>query len=76
MAPENTAVVRQRLGKYVTAATNTHSTIEGLFNVVFSIRPVSYQMLSACSQGTVGNPCYDLHSSRDLIFVFSVLFLF
>jgi hypothetical protein len=36
-------VARQRLGKNVTAATNTHTTIEELLDVSFSMRPVSYQ---------------------------------
>jgi hypothetical protein len=36
-------VARQRLGKKVTAATNTHTTIEGLFEATFSMRSMSYQ---------------------------------
>jgi hypothetical protein len=36
-------VARQRLGKNVTAATNTHATIEELLDASFSIRSVSYQ---------------------------------
>jgi hypothetical protein len=35
-------VARQRLGKHVPAATNTHATIE-LLHASFSQRPVSYQ---------------------------------
>jgi hypothetical protein len=35
-------VARQRLGKNVTEATNTHTTID-LLNPSFSIRSVSYQ---------------------------------
>jgi hypothetical protein len=34
---------RQRLGKNVTAATNTHATVEELLNVSFPMRSVSYQ---------------------------------
>jgi hypothetical protein len=36
-------VARQRLGKNVTAATNTHETIEELLDVSFSIRSVRYE---------------------------------
>jgi hypothetical protein len=36
-------VVRQRLGKNVTAETNTHATIEEFFDASFSMRSVSYQ---------------------------------
>jgi hypothetical protein len=36
-------VARQRLGKKVIAATNTHATIEELLDVSFSIWSVSYQ---------------------------------
>jgi hypothetical protein len=36
-------VARQRLGKHVTAATNTHATIEEMLDASFSIRSVSYQ---------------------------------
>jgi hypothetical protein len=36
-------VAGQRLGKIVTAATNTHSTTEELLGMSFSIRSVSYQ---------------------------------
>jgi hypothetical protein len=35
-------VVRQRLGKYVTSATNTQTTIEELLAASFSIWSVSY----------------------------------
>jgi hypothetical protein len=34
---------RQQLGKYVTAATNTHATIEKLLDTSFSMQSVSYQ---------------------------------
>jgi hypothetical protein len=34
-------VARQRLGKNVTAATNTHATIEELLNALFSVWSVS-----------------------------------
>jgi hypothetical protein len=37
-------VVRQRLGKNVPAATNTHATREELLDASFSMRSVSYQM--------------------------------
>jgi hypothetical protein len=36
-------VARQRLGRNVTAVTNTHATIEELFDASFSMWPVSYQ---------------------------------
>jgi hypothetical protein len=36
-------VARQRLGKKVTAATNTNATIEKLLDVSFSMRSVSYK---------------------------------
>jgi hypothetical protein len=36
-------VARQRLGRNVTAVTNTHTTIEELFDASFSVRSVSYQ---------------------------------
>jgi hypothetical protein len=36
-------VDRQRLSKNVTAATNTHATIEELLDTSFSVRTVSYQ---------------------------------
>jgi hypothetical protein len=39
-------VATQRLGKYVSAATNTHATIEELLDAMFSMRPVSYQILN------------------------------
>jgi hypothetical protein len=37
-------VATHRLGKNVTAATNTHDTIEELLDGSFSMRPVPYQM--------------------------------
>jgi hypothetical protein len=36
-------VAMQRLGRNVTAVTNTHATIEGLLDASFSMWPVSYQ---------------------------------
>jgi hypothetical protein len=41
--PEETAVARQRLGKYVFAATNTQATTEELLDAVISMPFVSYQ---------------------------------
>jgi hypothetical protein len=38
-------VARQRLDKHVLAASNTHATTE-LFDAVFSMRSVSYQILN------------------------------
>jgi hypothetical protein len=38
---EETAVAKQRLGKHVPAATNTHTTIEEVLDAVFSVRSVS-----------------------------------
>jgi hypothetical protein len=40
------AVARQRLGKHISAATNTHATIEELLAAAFSLLPVSYQILN------------------------------
>jgi hypothetical protein len=37
-------VARQRLGRNVTAVTNTHATIEELLDASFSLWPVSYQV--------------------------------
>jgi hypothetical protein len=42
-------VARQRLGRNVTAATNTHSTIEKLLDASFSVWLVSYQGTQAIS---------------------------
>jgi hypothetical protein len=42
-------VARQRLGRNVTAVTNTHATIEELFDASFSVWPVSYQGKQAIS---------------------------
>jgi hypothetical protein len=39
-----TTVARQRLGKTVTAATNTHAKIEELLEVSLSMRSVTYQV--------------------------------
>jgi hypothetical protein len=36
-------VARQRLGRNVTAVTNTHAAMEELLDASFSIWPVSYQ---------------------------------
>jgi hypothetical protein len=36
-------VARQRLGRNVTAVTNTHATVVELLDATFSIWPVSYQ---------------------------------
>jgi hypothetical protein len=36
-------VARQRLGKNITAATNTHATIEELLDASFSMLSVSYE---------------------------------
>jgi hypothetical protein len=43
--PEEMAAARQGLGKLLTAATNTHPTIEELLDAVISMRSVSYQIL-------------------------------
>jgi hypothetical protein len=40
MEPEETYIARQRLGKQVSAATNTQAAIEELFGTVFSVRPL------------------------------------
>jgi hypothetical protein len=38
--PEENSIVRQRLGKQVSAEMDTKATIEKLFRTMFSIRPV------------------------------------
>jgi hypothetical protein len=38
MESEETAVARQRFGRYIPAETNTHSAIEELLDAVFSMR--------------------------------------
>jgi hypothetical protein len=43
--PEETVVVRQRLGKHVPTATNTHATTEELLDAVFSMSSMSYQVV-------------------------------
>jgi hypothetical protein len=40
VAPEETSIIRQLLGKQVSAATDTQATIEELFGKMFSIRSV------------------------------------
>jgi hypothetical protein len=42
--PRPNPVARQRLGKHVPAAMNTHATIEELLDVAFYMRLVSYQI--------------------------------
>jgi hypothetical protein len=46
MKAEETDFARQRLGKHISAATNTHATIYELLDAVFSMRSVSYQILN------------------------------
>jgi hypothetical protein len=43
---ENTAAVRQRLGKHVPTAMNTNATTEELVDEVFSVRSMLYQKLN------------------------------
>jgi hypothetical protein len=38
-------VARQRLGKHVSASTNTQTTTKELLDVVFSMRSVQYELL-------------------------------
>jgi hypothetical protein len=38
--PEETSIARQRLGKQVSAATDTQATIEELLGTIFSLLPV------------------------------------
>jgi hypothetical protein len=45
-------VARQGLGKYVSAATNTHATIEELLGAVFSMGSMSQIV---CSERKVGD---------------------
>jgi hypothetical protein len=52
---------RQRLGKHVPAAMNTHATTE-LLDAVFSMRSVSYQILSYVMK-------YELFSSTSCVSV-------
>lgn len=40
MEPEETSIARQRLGKQISAGTDTQATIEELFGTMFSIRSV------------------------------------
>jgi hypothetical protein len=48
--PEETAVTRQRLSKHVPTTTNTHTTIEDLWDaVVVSVCPSPQKRLNACS---------------------------
>jgi hypothetical protein len=49
--PGDTAIARQRLGKQVPAARNTHATIKEVLDTVFSMQVVSYQILSALCNG-------------------------
>jgi hypothetical protein len=44
---EETAVARERLGKHIPAATDTHATIEESFETVFSVLSVPVSMRSA-----------------------------
>jgi hypothetical protein len=44
--PEETVVARQRPGKYVPAAANTHATTEEMVDAMFSVLTVSYQILN------------------------------
>jgi hypothetical protein len=46
LEPEETAVAVQQLGKHVPMVTNTHATIEGLLDAVFSMLSVLYQILN------------------------------
>jgi hypothetical protein len=39
-------VARQRLGKHVPAVPNTHTTVEVLLDVVFSMWSMSYEIFS------------------------------
>jgi hypothetical protein len=49
-------VSRQRLGKYLSAATNTRPTIEKLLDMVISMRSVTYETL--CSKWKVGDSVF------------------
>jgi hypothetical protein len=40
MEPEETSITRQRLGKHVSAATETQATSEELLGTMFSVRSV------------------------------------
>jgi hypothetical protein len=47
-------VARQRLGKHIPAATNTHATIEELLDTILSMRSVFYQALNIHSARKAG----------------------
>jgi hypothetical protein len=51
--PEDTAVALQQLGNIISAATNTHATIEEILDTMFSMRSVLYQILN--SENKVGD---------------------
>jgi hypothetical protein len=53
--PEEKAVARQWLGKHFHMATNTHAQIKELLEAVFSMRPVSYQIIG--SERNMSIPC-------------------
>jgi hypothetical protein len=52
--PEELAIARQQLGKHISAAMNTHATIEEVLDSVFSVGSMSYQIwYSMCSERKV-----------------------
>jgi hypothetical protein len=67
-------VAGKRLGKNVTAATNTHATIGELLEASFSMRSVSYQRKGGqhffpelLSVSSVGDACYANSILLDLV---------
>jgi hypothetical protein len=50
-------IVRQRLGKHVQAATNTHAKIEELLDALSSVRSLSHQR-KVCVSVCVSSPYF------------------
>jgi hypothetical protein len=55
--PEETPVAGQRLGKQVSAATDTRAIIEELLGTMFSVRPVQNGYKKRCSVENRQIPC-------------------
>jgi hypothetical protein len=70
-------IARQRLGRNVTAVTNTHATIEGLLYASFSMWPVSYQgkyAISSSSQNFLFSLSFSFRFSLLSCFLLALLF--
>jgi hypothetical protein len=70
--PEEMAVARKQLDKHVPAATNTHARTEKLFEVVFSLQSLLYQIIY--SEEKVGDSSQNF--LFDLLPAFSLLHVF